>query len=117
LPSIVYYFAPNAETEWVWLTPGSVLATVLWLIVSFGFKVYVQTFGDYSAVYGAIAGVIVMMLWLYLSGFALLVGAELNSEIDHALPERDTRARGPERKKKIGPAADLARRGIDGGDH
>jgi membrane protein len=102
---LVYYFAPNADTEWVWLTPGSLVATVLWLAVSFGFKLYVETFGDYSAVYGAIAGVIVLMLWLYLSGFALLVGAELNSEIDHALPNRDDRQHGPERKKKIGPRA------------
>jgi membrane protein len=82
--NIVYYFAPNAQTAWSWMTPGSLLATVLWLLVSFGFRVYVQNFADYSAVYGAIGGVIVLMLWFYLSGFALLVGAELNAEINKA---------------------------------
>jgi membrane protein len=61
-------------------------------------------------VYGAIAGVVVLMLWLYLSGFALLVGAELNAEIDHALPCRDDRPHGPERKKKIGPTARASHR-------
>jgi membrane protein len=103
---LVYYFAPNADTEWVWITPGSVLATGLWLIVSFGFKVYVQNVGNYSAVYGAIGGVIVLMLWLYLSGFALLVGAELNAEIDKALPTHDTTPQGPDRQKRVGPAAE-----------
>lgn len=104
---LVYYFAPNAETRWVWITPGSILATALWLLVSYAFKIYVHTFGDYSAVYGAIAGVIVLLLWLYLSGFALLIGAELNAEIDHALPARD-RDPGPAgAPKKIGPAADV----------
>ena len=82
--NLVYYFAPHADNRWVWMSPGSALATLLWLLVSFGFKAYVRSFGSYSAVYGAIAGGIVMMLWFYLSGFALLVGAELNSEIDHA---------------------------------
>jgi uncharacterized BrkB/YihY/UPF0761 family membrane protein len=64
--------------------------------------------GDYSAVSGAIGGVIVLLLWLYLSGFALLVGAELNAEIDRALPSRDEEPQGPERRKKIGPAAEKA---------
>jgi membrane protein len=105
---LVYYCAPNADTEWVWLTPGSVLATVLWLLVSVGFKWYVHTFGDYSAIYGALGGFIVLMLWLYLSGFALLVGAELNAEIDHAMPTRDDGVQRPGRKKKIGPAAEKA---------
>jgi membrane protein len=79
---IVYYVAPNTKTRWTWLTPGSLLATGLWLLVSFGFRLYVQNFADYAAVYGAIGGVIVLMLWFYLSGFALLVGAELNAEIE-----------------------------------
>jgi membrane protein len=102
---LVYYFAPNAETRWVWLTPGSLTATALWLIASAGFKVYVQNFSDYTAVYGAIGGVIVLMLWFYLSGFALLVGAEFNAEIDRAL---DASRPHPQHagRKRIGPAAD-----------
>ena len=107
---LVYYFAPNADTEWVWVTPGALLATALWLITSFAFRFYVRNIADYSAVYGAIGGVIVLLLWFYLSGFALLIGAELNAEIDRALPSRDDQLQGPHHKKKIGPAAERAAR-------
>ena len=103
---LIYRFAPNAEARWVWLTPGALAATLLWLVVSIGFRVYVQNFGDYTAVYGAIGSVIVLMLWLYLSGFSLLIGAELNSEIDRARPTRDDRPQGPHHRKRIGPAAE-----------
>jgi membrane protein len=102
---LVYYFAPNADAEWVWVTPGALLATVLWLLTSAGFRFYVRNFSDYNAVYGAIGSVIVLLLWLYLSGFALLIGAELNAEIDKALPSNDDEPQGPGHKKKIGPAA------------
>jgi membrane protein len=105
---LVYYYAPNADTEWVWVTPGALLATVLWLTTSITFRFYVRNFSDYSAVYGAIGGVIVLLLWFYLSGFAILIGAELNAEIDRALPTRDDRPQGPDRKKKIGPATERA---------
>jgi membrane protein len=88
---IVYYFAPDAEQDWVWITPGAVLATLLWLITSLGFRLYVVELGpmlgsDYAETYGTIGGMIVLMLWFYLTGLALIVGAELNSEIDHAAP-------------------------------
>lgn len=102
---LVYHFAPNADAQWVWVTPGSLLATALWLAASFGFRFYVQNFGNYTAVYGAIGSVIVLMLWFYLAGFALLVGAELNAEIDRALPTHDDGPQTPERRKKIGAAA------------
>jgi membrane protein len=88
---IVYYFAPNIRMKWGWATPGSLLATVLWLLLSIGFRAYVQRFGDFAVVYGAIGGVIVLMLWFYLSGFALLVGAELNAEIEKAANPVDRR--------------------------
>jgi membrane protein len=103
---LIYYFAPNADTEWVWITPGALLATILWLITSVGFKLYVQNFASYTAVHGAIGAVIVLMLWLYLSGFALLIGAELNAEIDKALSPPDEEPQGPGHRKKIGPAAE-----------
>ena len=101
---VVYYFAPNAETPFVWITPGALLATTLWLLTSFGFKVYVENFSSYTAVQGTIGTVIVLLLWFYLSGFALLVGAELNAEIDKALHPNQRQALGA--PKKIGPAAD-----------
>ena len=102
---LVYHFAPNAETRWVWLTPGSLVATALWLIASIAFKAYVRNVSDYAAVYGAIGAVIVLMLWFYLSGLALLVGAELNAEIDRALEPRTGRGPAPSGRKRIGPAA------------
>ncbi len=84
--SLVYYFGPDVEQEWVWITPGALLATLLWLGVSFGFRVYVNSFGNYNETYGALGAMIVLLLWLYLSGFAILVGAELNAEIEHSSP-------------------------------
>jgi membrane protein len=102
--NLVYYFAPNADTPFVWVTPGALLATALWMVASFGFKLYVQHFTSYTAVHGTLGVVIVLMLWFYLSGLALLVGAELNAEIDKALHPRQRQA--PGQPKKIGPAAD-----------
>ena len=107
--AIIFYYAPDAEQEWVWLTPGAVLATVLWLIVSLAFKLYVSNFGDYNATYGAIAGVIVLMLWFYVSALAVLVGAELNAEIEHASPYgKDPGEKQLGAKKKIGVLAERA---------
>ncbi len=80
--SMVYHFAPNRSTRWAWITPGSLLATVLWISSSFLFKLYVTHMGTYSVTYGAIGGVIVVLLWLYMSSMAILVGAELNSALD-----------------------------------
>jgi len=86
--SIIYYVAPNVRQDWRWVTPGSVFAVALWLAVSLGFKAYVEHFGDYNAAYGSLAGIIVLMLWLYWGGVALLIGAEMNSEIVAAATER-----------------------------
>jgi membrane protein len=82
----LYYFAPDAEQEWVWVTPGAVLAAVIWLAASLGFKYYVANFATYTETYGAIGGVMVLLLWFYLSGVVMLAGAELNAEIEHASP-------------------------------
>ena len=79
---LVYHFAPNRRTRWVWVTPGAVVATAIWIGSSFIFKVYVTNFGDYTATYGAIGGAIVTMLWFYVSGLAILIGAELNGVLE-----------------------------------
>lgn len=79
--ALVYYLAPAARQRWHWVTPGSAFALVAWLLMSFGLRLYVAYFGNYNATYGSIGGVILLMLWLYLSGVVLLVGAEINSEI------------------------------------
>jgi membrane protein len=86
--ALVYYLAPNVEQHWRWVTPGSAVALVLWLAASFALRFYVTNFANYNATYGSIGGVILLMLWLYLSGMALLLGAEVNSEIEHAAARR-----------------------------
>ncbi len=82
--AIIYFVCPNIEHDWRWVTPGSVFAVSLWVGVSLGFKVYVDHFGTYNAAYGSIAGVIVLMLWLYLTGVVILLGGEMNALIEHA---------------------------------
>lgn len=79
---LVYHFAPNRRARWVWITPGALLATGLWIASSFAFKLYIVNLVDYAATYGAIGGAIVTMLWFYLSGLAILIGAELNGVIE-----------------------------------
>jgi membrane protein len=83
---LVYNYAPNADQDWLWVTPGAIVATLLWLISSFIFKFYISTFTNYEATYGAVGGIIILLLWLYISGLGILVGAELNAEIEHAMP-------------------------------
>jgi membrane protein len=92
----IYHICPDRPVKhWRWMTPGSVFAVVMWLVVSLGFKAYVDNFGNYNKVYGSIAGVIVLMLWFYWSGMVLLLGGEINAEIEKAEAERlpGTRAR------------------------
>jgi membrane protein len=103
---LVYYFAPDADQDWAWITPGAVVGTALWLVVSLVFKYYVANFADYNATYGTVGGVIVLLLWFYISGLAILVGAEMNAEIEHASPwGKDPGEKVPGQKKKIGAAA------------
>ena len=84
----IYHICPDRQHKrWRWVTPGSVFAVLMWLLVSLGFKAYVDNFGDYNKVYGSIAGVIVLMLWFYWSGMVLLLGGEINAEIEKAAAE------------------------------
>jgi membrane protein len=83
---LIYYFGPDVEQEWRWLVPGAVMATTLWLIATLGFRFYVINMGSYTETYGALGAVMVLLLWFYLSGLAILIGAELNAEIEHASP-------------------------------
>ncbi len=96
--SLLYYYGPNLrDQKWEWVTPGSVIGLALWLIVSFAFKVYLNHFNSYSATYGSLGAVIILMIWLYVSGMAFLLGSEINSEIEHAAAEhgdKQAKARG-----------------------
>src|SRR3954465_9455709 len=81
--ALVYYFAPNKDQrDWKWVTPGSIIGAILWLALSALFQLYVTYAGHYSKTYGALATGIILLLWLNYSAFALLFGAELNSELD-----------------------------------
>ena len=92
--AVLYRYAPDrAEPRWNWLSWGSAVAVVVWLVASAGFAWYVNSFGSYSETYGSLGGVIVLMLWLFLSAFAVLVGAELNAEMEHQTRHDTTRGR------------------------
>jgi membrane protein len=80
----IYYFAPDVEQNWKWITPGSVFAILAWILVSLGFSYYVSQFGSYNKIYGSIGTFIVLMTWMYLMGFMILVGGTINAKIEHA---------------------------------
>jgi membrane protein len=80
---MIYHFAPNTRRRhWRWFTPGCIVAVTLWLLVSFGFRIYLHFFNSYSVTYGSLGALIVLMLWFYLTGVAILVGGEINSEVE-----------------------------------
>jgi membrane protein len=81
--ALVYRYAPNRpDAPWAWVTPGSAAATLLWLAASIGFGLYVSHFGNYNATYGSLGGVIVFLTWLYLTAYIVLMGGEMNSELE-----------------------------------
>lgn len=80
---LIYYFAPNdRRPKRKWWTAGAVTAVVLWLLVSFGFRLYLHFFNSYSVTYGSLGALIVLMLWFYFTGLAILIGGEINSELE-----------------------------------
>ena len=83
--ALIYYWAPDLRDQnWRWVTPGSVVAVVFWLLVSFGFRLYLHYFDSYSKTYGSLGAVIILMLWFYFTGAAILIGGEVNSDIEAA---------------------------------
>jgi membrane protein len=87
--ALIYFFAPDVkDQDWKWITPGSSIGVVLWLTVSFAFKGYLHFFDSYSKTYGSLGAVIVLMLWLYLTGLAVLIGGQVNSEIENAAAQK-----------------------------
>lgn len=86
--NLIYFFGPDVKDQsWRWVTPGAAIGVVLWLLVSFIFKLYLSYSNSYSATYGSLGALIVMMLWFYLTGAAILIGGEINSEIENAAAE------------------------------
>jgi len=79
----LYWFGPAGDDRpWRWLTPGSILFAVTWVVLTAGFGFYVANFGHYGATYGSLGAVVVLLTWMYLSAYALLFGGELNSELE-----------------------------------
>lgn len=86
--ALVYYWGPDAEQQWQWITPGSIVGVVVWIAVSFLFRAYLHLYNSYSKTYGSLGAVIVLLLWLYITGLAILMGGEINSEIENAAADR-----------------------------
>jgi membrane protein len=99
--SVIYYFAPDVEEQhWYWITPGSLLGVLLWIAVSFGFRAYLHFFNSYSRTYGSLGAVMILLMWLYVTGFAFLLGGEINAQIEHAAARRGhPEAKAPGEKK------------------
>ena len=95
--ALIYYFSPDIkEQRWFFVTPGSIVGVGLWLLVSFGFRIYLSYFNSYSATYGSLGALVILLLWLYFTGIAILIGGEINSEIENAAAEQGA----PEAKEK-----------------
>jgi membrane protein len=95
--ALMYFWGPDTEQDWAWITPGSLFGVVLWIAASIGFRVYLHYFNSYSKTYGSLGAVIILLYWLFITGLAILIGGEINSEIEHAAAEHghpDAKAEG-----------------------
>ncbi len=87
--NLLYRFAPNRKgPKWEWMTPGALVAVLLWIAASFGFRIYLRHADTYNVTYGSLGAVIILVLWLYITGIAILVGGEINGVIDRAMQAR-----------------------------
>ena len=83
--SLIYYFGPDLKKQrWHWITPGSLAGVLLWIAATFGFRAYLHFFNTYSKTYGSLGAAMILLMWLYITGFAFLIGAEINAQIEHA---------------------------------
>jgi len=85
--AVAYYLLPDVKQKFKYITPGSVLSTLIWLGATWAFSFYVAHFGKYNVTYGSIGGVIILMTWLYITGLIFLMGGEINATLEHAAPE------------------------------
>ena len=104
--AVIYYFGPDVKvSQWRWLTPGAAIGILGWLVGSLGLRLYVHYFNNYSATYGSLATVIILLTWFYLSGLMLLLGGEINSEIEAAVQEKNLKAAGEQKPEILGHSA------------
>jgi membrane protein len=108
LVAFLYYVAPNVkQPKFRWISPGGIFAVVLWILASAGFALYVANFGSYNETYGSLGGLIVLLVWMWISNLAFLFGAELNAEVERqreleaGVPERETIALPPRDTRKM----------------
>ena len=85
--AVVYYFGPDVEQEFRFITPGAIVGSVVFVLASLAFRYYVGKFGNYAATYGSLGAVIILMLWLYITGIVILLGSEINALQEHYDPE------------------------------
>ncbi|MBV9343058.1 MAG: YihY/virulence factor BrkB family protein [Acidobacteria bacterium] len=87
--SVIYYYGPDLkEQHWYWITPGSVVGVLVWVAATFAFRGYLHFFNTYSRTYGSLGAAMILLMWLYITGFAFLVGGEINAQIEHAAGRR-----------------------------
>lgn len=90
--AVYYYLGPKREKpNWKWITPGGVLGSMIWILASLGFTLYVKNFAKYADTYGPLAGVVILIFWLYLSALAILVGGELNAQLEKQTAKKEGR--------------------------
>ncbi|MFF7708680.1 YhjD/YihY/BrkB family envelope integrity protein [Pseudomonas sp. NPDC007930] len=113
--ALIYYVMPDVKQEFRFITPGSVLAVVVWIAASVGFGIYVKSFSNYNAMYGSIGAIIVLLLFFYISAAVLLLGAEMNAVIEHMSAEGKDKG---EREEGVPASAEaVAAQGADGDGH
>ena len=106
--AVLYRYGPSRDdAEWKWLSPGAIAACIIWIAASVGFSIYVSNFGSYNESFGSMAGVIILLMWLWISAFIVLMGAELNAEME-AQTKADT---------TVGPDQPMGTRGAEKADN
>jgi membrane protein len=103
--AMIYWFGPNVEQKFKFITPGSVFGVSALIIASLGFAIYTRNFGEYDATYGSIGAVIVLMMWLYIAGLVILLGSEINALIEHYSSRGKNKGEKEEGEKPGGPGA------------
>jgi len=100
--AIIYYFGPDVEQKFQFITPGSIIGSALLIAASVGFSFYVSNFSDYTATYGSIGAVIILLLWLYLAGLVILLGSEVNALLEHYNPAGKNKGEKTEPEPELG---------------
>ncbi len=115
--AVLYRYAPDRdEPKWSWVSPGAVIATVVWIVASVGFSIYVSNFGSYNETYGSLGAVIIVMLWLFITALSMILGAEINAEAERQTRKDTTAGHPAPMGRRAAYAADTLGEGSDHGD-